>query len=134
MLRLAAIAMAFALLMCAGCSSTNLNGFNIRMSGIWTKASPLDAQTPGKVEVGAGTASLTIIPMARGQGAEFRAVTFELISGRPLFYEEIIIYPVGQDGVLKLSKEPASVLKIPFILDLKAGEPVNTIEFVPDKK
>ena len=116
------------LMLVIGCSSTNLNGTNIRMSGGWVKASPMDAQTPGKVEIGMGTASFTMIPMARGQGAEFRAVTYELLSGRPLFYEEIVIYPVGQDAMLKLSKQPQSVLKIPFIIDVKGDLPTEGVE------
>lgn len=126
-------AMLMIIVLLAGCSSTNLNGLNIRMSGGWFKGSPFDAQTPGKIEIGMGTASLTMIPLARGQGAEFRAVTYELISGRPLFQEEIIIYPVGQDAMLKLSRSPQSILKIPFIMDIKADIPEDSVTINPTK-
>lgn len=123
------------LILSVGCSSTNLNGMNARMSGVWTKGSPFDAETPGKIELGAGTASVTIIPMARGQGAEFRAATYELFSGHALFYEEVVIYPVGQDGMMKLKREPQSILKIPWLIDIKAGEDKSInptkIEFIP---
>ena len=126
-------AMLVVIMLLAGCSSTNLNGVNVRMSGGWFKGSPFDAQTPGKIEIGMGTASFTMIPLARGQGAEFRAITFELISGRPLFQEEIIIYPVGQDAMLKLSRSPQSILKIPFVIDLKADVPEDSVTINPTK-
>jgi hypothetical protein len=74
-----------------------------------------------------------MIPLARGQGAEFRAVTYELLSGRALFQEEIIIYPVGQDMMLKLSRSPQSLLKIPFVFDVKADLPDDNIVVNPTK-
>ncbi len=121
------------LAMLAGCSSTNLNAFRTEWTGGWIKASPMDMQTPGKLELGMGYGSLTIIPMARGQGAQINAVTYELLSGHALFAEEIIVFPVGQDSILKLDKAPQSILKIPWLIDLKGGETVPTISLTPAK-
>ena len=133
------VVLGLCMLMLAGCSSTNLNSFRTEFTGGWVKASPTDANSPGKIEIGMGYASFTLVPMARGQGARFTAITYELISGHPLFAEEIVIYPVGQDSILKLSNEPQSILKIPFLLDIKAGkdtEIVNPtkIELTPVEK
>lgn len=120
--------------MMMGCSSTNLNGFRTEWTGGWVKASPMDTNTPGKVELGMGYGSLTIFPMARGQGAKVTACTYELLSGHPLFAEEIIIYPVGQDSILRLEQSPQSVLRIPWLLDIKAGEPeVTNLTVTPVK-
>lgn len=115
------------LLVLTGCSSTNLNSVRTTWTGMWVKGSPFDTQTPGKMEVGAGYGSLTIVPMARGQGAQFSAVTYELVSGHPLFAEDIVIFPVGQDSILKLERQPQSVLKIPFLLDIKSGNDSNVV-------
>lgn len=123
------------MLLCAGCSSTNLNGFRTEWTGGWAKASPFDSNTPGKIEIGMGYGSLTILPMARGQGAKITAITYELFSGHPLFVEEILLYPMGQDAIVKLSKEPQSVLNIPGLLDIKAGEMDKTkVELLPVAK
>jgi len=113
--------------MLAGCSSTNLNSFRTEWTGGWVKASPMDTNTPGKIELGMGYGSLTIFPMARGQGAKVTAVTYELLSGHPLFAEEITIYPVGQDSILKLEKAPQSVLKVPWLIDIKADTDENVV-------
>jgi hypothetical protein len=117
-----------------GCSSTNLNSFRTEWTGGWVKASPFDTNTPGKIELGMGYGSLTIFPMARGQGAKVTAITYELLSGHPLFCEEITIYPMGQDAMLKLEKEPQSIFKIPFLIDIKeTATPLTPtkIEIVP---
>ena len=121
------IAAMLGLVLVAGCSSTNLNGIRISSMGVKITGSPFDAQNPGKIDVIGGYAAVTIIPMARGQGAQITAMTYEIFSGRPMFAEEIIVYPVGQDSVLKLERQPQSVLKIPWIIDLKLGEPTETL-------
>lgn len=124
MIRSAAILMAAAMIaFMTGCSSTNLNGFRTEWTGGWIKMSPMDTQTPGKLEMGMGYGSLTIFPLARGQGARVTACTYELFSGHPLFAEEIVIFPMGQDAIVTLSKEPQSIIKIPFLLDIKADDP-----------
>ena len=129
------IVAAVALLLFTGCSSTNLNGFRTEWTGGWIKGNPFDAQTPGKIELGMGYGSVSIIPMARGQGAKFTAITYELFSGHPLFAEEITVYPLGQDAVLKLVSEPDSIIKIPWLLDIKAGEPTLTkVDIIPVKE
>lgn len=119
-----------------GCSTGNLNSIRTEWTGGWVKASPADTTTPGKIEIGMGYGSLTIVPMARGQGAKFTAITYELISGHPLFAEEIIVYPMGQDAILRLEKSPQSILKIPYLIDIKEeSTPLTptTIEIVPVK-
>ena len=83
---------------------------------------PMDSQTPGKMEIGMGYGSVSIVPMARGQGARYTGMTYELFSGHPLFYEEILVYPVGQDSILRIESSPQSVLRIPYLLDIKAGD------------
>jgi hypothetical protein len=108
-----------------GCSSTNTNGLRSMWTGYWIKASPIDAQTPGKIEFGGGYASATIIPLVKGQGVTFRAETNELISGHRIFAEEIIVYPVDADSIAKFSVEPPTMFKIPFI-EIKWGDPMVT--------
>lgn len=119
--------LAAVVVMAAGCSSTNLNSFRTEWTGGWIKASPMDVNTPGKIELGMGYGSLTIVPMARGQGARFTAITYELISGRPLFAEEIVIFPVGEDSILKLEKAPQSVFKIPWLIDIQVEAAGNIV-------
>jgi len=121
------IATVFVLLLLCGCSSTNLNGIRVSSMGIKVTGCPFDAQNPGKVDVIGGYSAVTIIPMARGQGAQITAMTYEILSGRPMFAEEIIVYPIGQDSVLKLERQPQSVLKIPWLLDIKAGPATETV-------
>ena len=110
-----------------GCSSTNLNSIRVSSMGVKISGSPFDAQNPGKIDVIGGYAAVTIVPMARGQGAQITAMTYEIFSGRPMFAEEIIVYPVGQDSILKLERQPQSVLKIPWLIDLKAGPATDTV-------
>lgn len=103
-----------------GCSSDNLNSFRTEWTGGWVKMSPMDVYTPGKIELGMGYGSLSIIPIARGQGVKYTAITYELISGHPLFVEEITVYPVDKDSILRLEQYPESIFKVPW-LDIKAG-------------
>lgn len=130
---------ALIILLVSGCSSTNLNAFRTEWTGMWVKGNPMDTQTPGKIEVGAGYGSVSIVPMTRGQGAKFVGVTYELFSGHPLFAEEVTVYPLGQDAVLKLTNEPESVIKIPWLIDIKAVRDPNVatptkVEVIPAEK
>lgn len=112
----------------SGCSSTNLNAIRTEATGGWVKVTPGDSQSPSpKIELGCGYASFSIIPMARGQGARFVGISNELISGHPLYMEEVTVYPVGQDSILKLETMPQSVLKIPYLIDIKADNDPNVI-------
>ena len=123
------------MLLMTACSSTNLNAFRFSATGLWVKGSPLDTQTPGRVELGAGYTSFTLWPLQRGQGFTVDSKTYELVGGRLVFSETITVTPLETDALVKLSKEPASFLKIPYLVDWKTGDPaVTTLTVTPVEK